>query len=444
MKSIKPVHGWVIAIGLFMVVFPFSNCFAQPQKQKPNIIFIMVDDMGYADLGSYGRKDYLTPNLDRMAAEGTRFTHAYSGAPVCTPARVSFMTGQYPAKHKAGLYEPLTGDGLDSLEGLDGSAPSVPAMLKAIGYETVLIGKWHLGFDDQHGPRKNGFEDFFGFRRGAIDFISHKAGRARPDLWENETAVDVKGYMTDILTDRAIGFLNKKHERPFFLSLQYNAPHWPWQAPGDAAYPDTMRYVLGGSPVTYAGMMKSLDDNIGRFMDALSKSGLKENTLVIFMSDNGGERYSDMGPLRGKKMTLWEGGIRVPAFASWPGRISAGQVTDQKIITMDWSATILDAAGVKVLSDLDGVSLLSFFKKPSKTFDRNFFWRLNQRVKQMAHIEGQWKYVKDDKGEYLFNLEKDISEKEDLKEKHPDIFERLRKKMQDWDGKVLTPVVLAG
>ena len=443
MKPNLPVYQLAFCISFLSLLCCF-NSNAQSSKQKPNIIFIMTDDMGYADLGIYGRKDYSTPNLDRLASEGIRFTHAYSGAPVCTPARVSFMTGQYPAKHKTGLYEPLTRDGLDSLEGLDGSRPTVASLLKDHGYETALVGKWHLGFDEQHSPRKNGFEEFFGFRSGAVDFISHKAGRAIPDLWENETAVDVKGYMTDILTGRAISFIQKKHERPFFLSLQYSAPHWPWQGPGDPAYPDTVRFAAGGSQLTYAAMMKSLDDNIGKLMDALAASGLKENTLVIFMSDNGGERYSDMGPLRGRKMTLYEGGIRVPAFASWPGKINTGLVTDQKIITMDWTATILDAAGVKLPGELDGQSLLPFFRKPSRTFERSFYWRINQRAQQRAHIEGSWKYVKDEKGEYLFNIDKDVSEKEDLKEKHPLIFEKLKKSMHAWEGKVLTPVALGG
>ncbi len=416
---------------------------AQKKEKRPNIIYIMVDDMGYADLSGYGRKEYQTPQLDRLATQGIKFTQAYAAAPVCTPTRVSFMTGKYPARSPIGLREPIDWSSGDSTIGLPGK-PTIASLLKGAGYHTVLIGKWHLGFPADAGPLKHGFSQFFGFKGGAVDFISHTGPTSRPDLFENEEPVKASGYLTDILTDKAISFLRQQHSQPFFLSLQYNAPHWPWQEPGDSPYPDTMRFTAGGSVAKYGAMMKNLDSNMGRFLAVLDETGLANETLVIFVSDNGGERYSDMGPLSGRKMTLREGGIRVPAFVRWPGKIKEGMVSEQPVITMDWTATILAAAGVKPSNEvqLDGVSLLPFLTQKAKSFDRSFYWRIFQRSQQQAMREGKWKYLKDEKGEYLFDLSVDEGEKNNLKESEKAIFERIKLQFSEWEREVLPPVAL--
>ena len=415
------------------------------EKNRPNIIYIMTDDMGYADLSCYGRKDYKTPNIDGLAAEGIRFTNAYSAGPLCTPTRVGFLTGRYPARHSLGLIEPLEWSAKDSLIGLSAEQPSIASLLKASGYHTALIGKWHLGFVPKFNPLQNGFEEFFGFHGGGVDYISHNGPRGQPDLWENEKPVKIEGYLTDLLTQKAITFLQRKHDKPFFLSLQYNAPHWPWQAPGSLPYPDTMRMMVGGSPVIYAAMMKSLDDNVGLLLKELKKAGLEKNTVVIFVNDNGGERYSDMGGLTGAKPQLWEGGVRVPAMVRWLGHIKPNVVSSQPIITMDWTVTILALAGARQATDfpMDGENLLPFLTGKTKPFPRSFYWRVFQRNQQKALRNGDWKYLKDEKDEYLFDLQNDPTEKVNLREKQPERFSALKAQYSRWEETVLKPVPLS-
>ena len=415
-----------------------TNAQSKSGGEKPNIIYIMVDDMGYADLSGYGRKDYQTPNIDKLASQGIKFLNAYSSAPVCTPTRAAFMTGQYPAKFPFGIKEPMI-PGRDSSIGLGPEIPSIATQLRNAGYETALIGKWHLGFVNQYGTNKNGFDYFYGIRTGAADYVSHTGDGKRPDLYENENPIVESGYLTTMLKDRVIKFLKQQHSRPFFLSLQFTAPHWPWQAPDDPAYPDTMRMNAGGSPLIYSKMMKSLDDAIGEIIGVLDQQTFSKNTMVIFTSDNGGERFSDMGIYQGRKLSLWEGGIRVPAFVRWQTNITAGTQTPQVAVTMDWTATIAAAAGINRSNNfpLDGVNLLPIITGKSTPLDRTIYWRTIERSKHKAIREGDWKYLKDEKGEYLFNLAKDPAEKNNLREKNPAEFERLKQKYAVWESSVL-------
>ncbi len=413
-------------------------------SQKPHIIYIMTDDMGYADLSCYGGKKIVTPNIDRLSTQGIMFMQAYAAAPVCTPTRVAFMTGRYPARTPAGLKEPLTPVQKDSAVGLSGSYPSIATMIKSAGYKTALIGKWHLGFLPEYSPGKNGFDYFFGIHSGAADFISHKGDGRRHDLHENENPVYPKGYLTDLFTRKAIDYIKQPHTEPFFLALNYTAPHWPWQGPTDKAYDDTVDFRKGGSPAIYAAMMKSLDDGIGQIMQALEEENLSGNTLIIFTNDNGGERYSDNGAFSNGKMSLWEGGIRVPAIVRWPGKIQAGIFTNQPAITMDWTATILATAGAKPHPDfpLDGIDLMPICTGTKKETGRTFYWRIFQRAKQKAIREGNWKYLKVENEEYLFDLSVDPGEKTNLKKNDAEIFNRLKNQFEQWEKKVLTPVPL--
>ena len=417
---------------------------AYPQSPRPNIIYIMTDDMGYGDLSSYGQKKYTTPHLDKLALQGIKFINAYAAGPLCTPTRTAFMTGRYPAKTPVGLIEPLTGEKKDTAHGLTTEYPSIATLIKAAGYETALIGKWHLGFLPQHSPVKNGFDYFFGIHSGAADYISHKGDGHTHDLYENDKLVYPEGYLTDLFSEKTITFLKQPHSKPFFLAITFNAPHWPWQGPNDKPYEDSINFRSGGSPAIYAAMMKSLDDAVGNIMKALDDEKLSGNTIVIFTNDNGGERYSDNGGLSNAKATLWEGGIRVPAFVRWPGKIKAGIITQQAAITMDWSATILSAAGAKAAINfpLDGIDLMPILAGNKKNIERTFYWRTFQRNKQKAIRAGAWKYLQDEKGEYLFNLEKDPGEKNNLKENEKIIFERLKQKYTGWEKTVLTPVAL--
>jgi arylsulfatase A-like enzyme len=404
----------------------------------------MTDDMGYADLSCYGRKDYSTPNLDKLAAQGIKFTNAYSGAPVCTPTRTAFMTGRYPARTQVGLMEPLTTSSRDSGIGLTTDIPSVATLVRNVGYETALIGKWHLGFKPINSPNRNGFDYFFGIHSGAADYISHKGDGHKPDLYENENPVSIEGYFTDIIADKAIHFLKQPHRKPFFLTITFTAPHWPWQGPADKAYADSMRYTDGGSPAVYSAMMKSLDDAAGDIMKTLDNEQLSKNTIVIFTNDNGGEKFSDMGGLSNSKMSVWEGGIRVPAFVRWPGKIKPNSNTEQVAVTMDWTATILAVAGAKPHKDfpLDGINLVPILTLKKQNIKRELYWRVTQRKNQKAVRYGDWKLIQDEKGEYLFNIAKDQEEKNNLKDTNTDIASKLKKLLTNWENTVLKPIPL--
>jgi arylsulfatase A-like enzyme len=414
------------------------------QSQRPNIIYIMSDDMGYGDLSGYGRMEYKTPNLDKLALQGIKFVNAYSAGSLCTPTRTAFMTGRYPARTTVGLIEPLTSTKKDSAFGLTSEYPSIASLMKAGGYETALIGKWHLGFLPQHSPVKNGFDYFFGIHTGAADYISHKGDSGKHDLFENDSPVYPEGYLTDLFSQKAIAFIKQPHNKPFFLALTFNAPHWPWQAPGDQPYPDSVDFRKGGSPAIYAAMMKSMDDGVGSIIKTLDDEQLSAQTIVIFTNDNGGERFSDNGGLANAKGTLWEGGIRVPAFVRWTGKISPGLVTLQVAITMDWTATILAAGGAKANKNfpLDGIDLMPVLTGKKKTAERTIYWRTFQRLKQKAVRAGEWKYLQDEKGEHLFNLVADPGEKNDLKESQATIFNRLKSQYAKWERTMLPPISL--
>ncbi len=433
-----------VALLITLLLLMSISIAANAQSQRPNIIYIMTDDMGYGDLSCYGNKKYSTPNLDKLASQGMKFVNAYSAAPVCTPTRAAFMTGRYPARTPIGLMEPLINTKRDSTIGLNPDLPSLAKLIKASGYETALVGKWHLGFLPKYRPRNNGFDYFFGILAGAGDYISH-ADHGHHDLYENDSLVYPEGYTTDLLSQKAVSYIKQKHTKPFLLSLNFTAPHWPWQAPGDKPYPDSVNWRDGGTPETYAAMMKSLDDAIGTIMSAIDEDQeLYQSTLVIFTNDNGGDRFSDNGGLSKSKMSLWEGGIRVPAFVRWPGTIKAGTVTKQVAVTMDWTATILGAGGAKAHRDfpLDGIDLMPVLKGNKKEIERTLYWRMAQRAQQKAMRSGEWKYLQDEKGEYLFNVVTDETETKDLKELQPDIFNQLKKKYAVWEKTLLQPVPL--
>lgn len=425
-------------------VFLFTTNLIVAQT-RPNIIYIMADDLGYADLSGYGRKDYQTPNLDKLASQGMKFINAYAGSALCTPTRTSFMTGRYPARTPVGLMEPLTGSKQDSAIGLTPDQPSLPSLLKKSGYASYLVGKWHLGFLPACNPNKNGFEEFFGFHGGGLDYVSHTDPMGNSDFYENEKPVSKNGYMTDLIMERAVDILNRQHNKPFFLNIMFSAPHWPWQEPGDSVFPHGVdKWRAGGSPQVYARMMKSMDDAIGTILKTLDEKKLSNNTIVIFTSDNGGERFSNMGELRGRKALLWEGGIKVPAFIRWPGKIAANSSTQQVAITMDWTATILTLAKTKPDPGfpLDGIDLMPVCRGEKNLATRTLYWRMFQRNQQKAIRDGNWKYLKDEKGEYLFDLSTDAGEKNDVKEKEKKIFENLKQKYHEWEKTVLEPVAL--
>ena len=422
-------------------------------QSRPNILFILADDLGWADLSCYGRPDYKTPNLDKLSKEGIKFTNAYSAAPVCTPTRVGFQTGRYPARLRVGLEEPiherkeLTPDELKTY-GIPLEHPTVSSLIKSAGYSTALVGKWHLGYLPYFGPLKSGFDEFYGNMSGAVDHFTHKDMSDSLDFFEGEVPVEKIGYMTDLLSQRAVEYIRRPHKKPFYLSLHYTAPHWPWEGPKDISVSNAMKYGpvgfrAGGSLKIYKEMMMSLDTGIGRVLDALKTAGLEKNTLVIFTSDNGGERFSFNWPFTGQKMDLHEGGVRVPAIVRWPGVTTAGKVTDQPAITMDWTATMIAAAGNKPDPNypLDGQDLIDVLKGNKPIFERTFFWRT---YKQGAMRNGKWKYIRDGKSESLHDLSSDEHEQADYKNAEPATLERLRSEFNKWESTVVPyPVVKA-
>lgn len=414
-------------------------------SRPPNVLFILADDLGFGDLSCFGRPDYATPNLDRLARQGVRFVNAYSASAVCTPTRCAFVTGRYPARTSVGLHEPMEwkkglGDAVNTA-GLSPDHPTIASLLKTTGYETALIGKWHLGYLPKFGPNQHGFDQFFGILSGGADYFTHRDGDGEPDLYEDTVPVERVGYITDLLTERAVEFISRRRSRPFYLSLHYTAPHWPWEGPADQHVSDTLKdgfegFTSGGSLKTYAAMMKSLDDGIGRVLRALTKAKLDNETIVIFTSDNGGERFSYNWPFSGKKGSLLEGGIRVPAIVRWPGVTPADGASAQAVVTMDWTATILAAAGAKpdARYPLDGIDLLPVLKGGRAATERSLFWRF--RNQDAARI-GNWKYLKEGEKEYLYDLSVDEREEADFARRNPDVLLALRGEFAKWQAQML-------
>jgi arylsulfatase A-like enzyme len=410
-------------------------------SRRPNILFILADDMGYGDLSSYGRPDYKTPVLDNLARQAIRFTSAYAAAPVCTPTRCAFVTGRYPHRLAVGLKEPLTNRDRASDIGLPPEHPTVASLLKGNGYDTALVGKWHLGWKPEFGPNRHGYEEFFGILSGAEDYFTHRAEDFDgPDLWENLTPVERPGYLTDLLTEKAVEFIARPRNSPFYLSLHYTAPHSPWEGPEDAAI-DHQKHgngpmADGGSLKAYASLVRSMDAGIGRVLKALARAKMERETLVIFTSDNGGERYSFNWPFSSGKMSLWEGGIRVPAIVRWPGVIPAGRTTEQAAITMDWTATILAAAGTApdARYALDGENLLPVCAGTRPAYDRTFCWRTTT---EGAARMGRWKYLRESRGEQLFDLSSDPGEKVNLRNHQGEVFDMIKKSYGEWNARML-------
>ncbi len=411
----------------------------------PNILFILADDLGYADVSCCGRRDFTTPNIDRIAAEGVRFSQAYANSAVCTASRVALITGRYQYRLPVGLEEPLS-TRVPRKIGLPPDHPTLPSLLKRAGYRSVLIGKWHLGILPDFGPLQSGYDHFWGFRSGAVDYFTHKSGPPTSDtedLWHDDTRISQSGYLTTLLGSRTVDLVEAyaKSRQPFLISLHFNAPHWPWEAPGDEA--EAMRLTSlfhydGGTQRTYRRMIQHMDLQIGRVLQTLDASGIADNTIVIFTSDNGGERYSDTWPFTGRKTELLEGGLRVPALMRWPGRIPPGTVSEQVTITMDWLPTLLAAAGTAPdpMFPSDGIDLLPLLAPEGAPRPRKLFWRYKYNDQQAAR-DGDWKYLKILDNTFLFDLAQDPMERANLKERRKDIYERLVAEWNEWNATML-------
>ncbi|TXI69763.1 MAG: twin-arginine translocation pathway signal protein, partial [Limnohabitans sp.] len=308
------------------------------QNKRPNIIYIVADDLGYADLGCYGGRDEpwgpVSPVLDRLAAQGLRFTQGYSNSPVCSPTRFALMTARYQYRLRGAAEEPINSKSRGSTNlGLPPEHPTLPSLLQGAGYRTALIGKWHLGFAPHFGPLQSGYEESFGPLAGGVDYFSHCDSSGRHDLWLNGAEHHAEGYLTDLLSRRTVEYVERmaSQDAPFFVSLHYTAPHWPWETREDAdrapIVKDNLFDLAGGNIHIYRRMIHHMDEGIGWIVEALRRTGQLDHTLIVFTSDNGGERFSDNWPLVGGKMDLTEGGIRVPWIAHWPAVIAPGRTS---------------------------------------------------------------------------------------------------------------------
>ncbi|MFI6549499.1 sulfatase [Streptomyces prunicolor] len=417
---------------------PFKARPAAPGK-RPNLLVILGDDLGWADLSSYGAPHIKTPNLDRLARQGVRFTDAYSGSATCSPTRFSLYTGRYPGRTPGGLAEPIA----NKTQGLDPSHPTLASLLKKAGYSTALIGKWHCGWLPDYSPTKSGWDEFFGNHGGVLEYFSKLGQLGDYDLYEGDATYKDLRYYTQVLTERAVEYVGRKHDKPWLLNLNFTTPHWPWLAEGDAEtgaeiaakiraatsqleISDALNQYDGGSVAKYTEMVQSLDAAVGEVLAALRRSGQEDNTLVYFASDNGGERWSYLWPLSGEKFVLQEGGIRVPTIVRWPHRIDGDQVSHEPNFSPDWTATFLELAGARPdpAYPLDGTSFAGYLLKGEQPPERDLFWRVRAN---RALRRGDWKYYQDEDGDdHLFDLGADLREQADLAPDKPELLAELK------------------
>jgi arylsulfatase A-like enzyme len=409
---------------------------AQGKKAKrPNIIILLADDLGYADVGFHGCKDIPTPNIDSLAKKGVRFTNGYVSGPYCSPTRAGLMTGRYQNRfgHEFNPGGPK--------QGLPVQEVTLANVLRMLGYVTGLVGKWHLGAAAGMHPTERGFQEFFGFLGGAHSYLPGKGGIQR-----GTKPVEEKEYLTDALGREACDFIDRHASEPFFLYLAFNAVHTPMEATEKylARFPN----IKDKQRRTYAAMHSAMDDAIGRVLEKLRARGLEDDTIIFFFSDNGGPTMvgttingSINFPLRGSKRQLLEGGVRVPFVVQWTGRLPGGKTFDHPVIALDIFPTVLAAAGGDPKADrkIDGVNLLPFLEgKAAGPPHEQLYWRFGE---QFAVRKGDWKLVQyDSTGVHLYNLKDDIGEAKNLAGKHPEVVKELRGSWEKWNAELAKPL----
>lgn len=438
-----------LGLGAASLTLPGRAFGKEGPRRAPNVVLIFTDDQGTIDVNCFGSSDLSTPHLDRLAQRGTRLTQFYVTAPVCSPSRASLLTGRYP--ERAELTTNAGGN-----RGMPGHQATIAEMLKAARYRTAIFGKWHLGEQPEMSPLAQGFDEFLGHKVGCIDNYSHFyfwSGPNRHDMWRDDAELWEDGnYFPDMVVREAQRFLEENKDRPFFLYLPFNMPHYPLQA--EAEY--RAMYAGREEPrAMYAAFVSTLDEKIGRVIETIDQLGLRENTLIIFLSDHGHSVEvrtfgggGNAGPFRGHKFTVWEGGIRVPCIVSWPGHIPEGEVRDQVAISTDWMPTIAHYCDVRLPDNTrDGINIASVIASADATSPHDVLhW---QHGDQWAVREGDWKLVvngpaSEHKGgqipaekTFLSNLSEDLSETKNLAKAHPDIVERLTRLHEEWAKEVI-------
>ena len=419
-------------LAVFILAFG-GSCIAESRSEPPNIVLIVADYMGATDIGPYGATDIRTPSLDTLAAQGVRFTNYYAAAPICGPSRAAMMSGQYPARIG---FENNLGEGN---EGLDNSIATLPALLKARGYRTGLFGKWHLGHNAETDPIAHGFDEFLGYHNWSIHHYTHRNDSGEEALTRQRDVVERDGYLTEIITDESIGFIERQREEPFFAFISYNAtlppflgpdlPESQWGAPFDNRHAKREDYVA---------MVEAMDIGIGRLLTAIEDNGLAENTLVIFTYDHNGRHLARNAPFSGGFATVNEGGIRVPLIMRWPGRVEGNTLEEHAAIGMDITATALAAGGIALEPlDLDGRDLL---KESDRDTERSFFWRIQLGdFGQAAVRSGKWKLLVhrfvtfSRPSVYLYDLEQDPGESRDLYHAKQALADDMYRQLLAWE-----------
>jgi len=445
---------------LFLLLASFIFVSAQNntviKKSSPNVIIILADDLGYYDVGFNGCKDIPTPNIDRIASNGVKFTNAYVSYAVCGPSRAGLITGRYQDRFGFGR-NPLFAPN-DPQMGLPLNEETLASALKKADYKSVTLGKWHLGAHESQRPLKRGFDDFFGFLSGGHQYF--------PELWtlkdeyevkaqfdayntkllRNNSRIEENEYLTDALSREAVNYIEKYKEEPFFMYLAYNAPHTPLQATDE--YLNRFPNIKDKKRKTYAAMVSAMDDGVGGVLDKLEALGLSENTIVFFLSDNGGpenHNASNNGVLRGGKGSLFEGGIHVPFAMQWPGKIPSGNVYEAPIISFDIFATAIanSAKPIETKNELDGVDLIPYVTGKNKTKPHGYlFWRKFDANNHAVLNDLGKKIVSTKKDSMLFDLRIDISETNNLIETKPEDFIQLENIYQNWSSQMLDPIFM--
>lgn len=422
-------------------------------ESRPNIVFMMVDDMGFGDLPAYGANDVQTPNLDRLASNGIRLTSYYGAGAECTPTRTALMTGLYP--QRVGGMECAIGTGNvgrydDAIRlrethelGLPAEQSVLASSLHKSGYRTAVFGKWHLGYEPKHNPLNHGFEQFFGFLGGYVDYYRHREFSDLDVLLDGRRTAEVEGYMTELITDRAVEFVKcSPKASPFFLYVAYSVPHFPFQPPGsDTGMMVAKDELTRGTRTNYVSMLEDMDRQVGRILDVLDQRGLTGNTLVVFASDHGAIKPGSNAPFRGFKSGLFEGGIRTACLMRWPDRLPKGVVSEQPAITMDLTTSFIRAGNGQVPEGYqsDGIDLVTHFAERRPDRERTLAWRAKRgNTVWRAVRHGDWKHVTHrESGEtqqWLFDLAEDPGEQTDLSAARPEIRDRLAGLLARWES----------
>ncbi|XOV94659.1 MAG: sulfatase-like hydrolase/transferase [Bacteroidota bacterium] len=420
-----------------IIGFLLLSCGNNEEKVKPNIILIMADDLGYGDLGCYGNTEIKTPYLDRLAKGGLRFTDFHSNGAVCSPTRAALMTGLY--QQRVGIEGVVYATGKTRKTGLDLSHTTMAEIFKSAGYETGIMGKWHLGYDKKYNPVHQGFDEFKGYVSGNVDYQSHYDGSLVFDWYHNLDTVPETGYSTDLIGSHSVKFLSKNRKKPFFLYIPHEAPHIPFQGRHDPAIRNPFREDPPNQLSeeekrrAYKEMVEVMDENIGLLLLNLESMKLLENTIIFFLSDNGGyQNYANHGPLNGRKGTLYEGGHRVPAIAYWRGKIKPGE-SNELLMSFDLLPTLSSIANIDTDIPFDGIDFSSVLFGDKLDSKRDLFWRYRG---QSAIRSGDMKLLMTKEDTLLFNLSTDLGEKKDLRSTNPDMALSLLKKYQVWDDEM--------